>query len=330
MSFLTVHNLSRIEKEDLVVNDISFTQQRLQKIAISGSTGSGKTTVLKMIAGLIQPNSGTIFFEGEKVIGPDEKLLPGHKGIAYLSQHFELRNNYWVHELMSMVNVMTDDEAEKIYAVCKVEHLLKRRTNQLSGGERQRIALAKLLVTAPKLLLLDEPFSNLDSLHKRMMQQVIVDITEQLQITCIMVSHDVQDVLSWADWIIVMKDGIIHQQNSPKEIYNNPIDLYTAELFGDFNLLVVSNTKDIMGIPLQEVQKKQLLIRPENIQISAATNITQEDTIIKIDYYGSFDIIHVQVNEQIVKVKTKSLQFEIGERVFLSINPKDICYLSLG
>ena len=110
MSFLTVHNLSRIEKENLVVNNISFKQQHLQKIAISGSTGSGKTTVLKMIAGLIQPNSGTIFFEGEKVIGPDEKLLPGHKGIAYLSQHFELRNIYWVHELMSMVNVMTDDE----------------------------------------------------------------------------------------------------------------------------------------------------------------------------------------------------------------------------
>jgi iron(III) transport system ATP-binding protein len=205
--------------------------------------------------------------------------------------------------------------------------LLKRRTNQLSGGERQRIALAKLLVTAPKLLLLDEPFSNLDILHKRMMQQVVVDITEQLQITCIMVSHDVQDVLSWADWIIVMKDGIIHQQNSPKHIYNNPIDLYTAALFGDFNLLDVTNTKGVMGIPIQEVQNKQLLIRPENIQISAATNITQEDKIIKIDYYGSFDIIHVQVNQQVVKVRTKSLQFEVGDRVFLSIHPKDICYL---
>src|SRR5438874_11816833 len=141
MNLLKVSGVYRQEGNNLVVKDISFTQDQFQKIAIAGETGSGKSTLLKMIGGLVQPTSGAVYFENNRVLGPEEILLPGHPAIAYLSQHFELRNNYKVHELLSMANKITDEEADIIYNVCRISHLLNRKTDQLSGGEKQRIAM---------------------------------------------------------------------------------------------------------------------------------------------------------------------------------------------
>ncbi len=214
MAVLTVSGLSKSERGKRIVNDINFTQQISQKIAIAGETGSGKTTLLKMIAGLIQPDTGEIQFENKRVVGPYEKLIPGHPAIAYLSQHFELRNNYSVEEELEAVNKLTGEEADNLYRICRIEHLLKRRTDQLSGGERQRIVLARLLTTSPRLLLLDEPFSNLDAVHRNIIKSVIHDISEELKITCILVSHDALDILSWSDTILVMKDGRLIQQGN--------------------------------------------------------------------------------------------------------------------
>ena len=139
MALLTVSAIAKKEKEQYTVKDISFTQQSLQKIAIAGETGSGKTTLLKMIAGLVQPDAGEILFEQERVVGPYEKLLPGHPRIAYLSQYFELRNNYRVVEELAYTNQLGEDAATGIFEVCRITHLLQRWTDELSGGERQRI-----------------------------------------------------------------------------------------------------------------------------------------------------------------------------------------------
>src|SRR6478609_2243964 len=128
MNLLNVASVYRQEGNNMVVKNISFTQDRFQKIAIAGETGSGKSTLLKMIAGLVQPTSGAVYFENERVPGPEEILLPGHPAITYLSQHFELRNNYKVYELLSMANKITDEEANIIYNVCRISNLLNRRT----------------------------------------------------------------------------------------------------------------------------------------------------------------------------------------------------------
>ena len=325
MALLQVLNVSRKENGITAVEKISFTQQHLQKIAIAGETGSGKTTLLKLIAGLIQPTSGEIKFEGKRVEGPLEKLLPGHPKIAYLSQHFELRNNYRVEEELESKNLLTDDQATAIYNLCRIQHLLKRKTDQLSGGERQRIVLARLLTTSPKLLLLDEPFSNLDSFHKNIIKEVINDISVQMNISCIMVSHDAPEVLSWAESILVMRDGIIIQQGTPEEIYRQPANEYCAGLFGQYNL--INYTTAFSNIDGERNDNKKILIRPENINISKISDKAIHGVIKKILYWGSYYIIDVLIEGQVVGIQTKYNHFSPGEIVYITFSPDDVWFL---
>ena len=216
---------------------INFTQRKGCHLAIAGETGSGKSTLLKTIAGLVTPDEGAVYFEGVRVEGPLERLIPGQPGIAYLSQYFELWHHYRVEEVLSYSNDLTPEDADALYELCQIDHLLMRRNDQLSGGERQRIALARLLVHPPRLLLLDEPFSNLDMIHKRLLKKVIRESTAKYDITCILVSHDPYDTLSWADELVLLRDGEIHQQGSPREVYLQPKDEYAAGLLGEYSLL---------------------------------------------------------------------------------------------
>jgi ABC-type sulfate/molybdate transport systems ATPase subunit len=237
MNLLSITGIRKREPGGFVLQVDALSQQKFQRVAIAGESGSGKSTLLKVIAGLAQPDAGEVLYEQVRVLGPYEKLIPGHPKIAYLSQHFELRNSYRVEEVLSYANLLTDEEAATIYDVCRIGHLLKRRTDQVSGGERQRIAMARLLITSPGLLLLDEPYSNLDLIHKDILRSVVRDIGERLAISCILVSHDPLDTLSWADEILVMKEGKIIQQGSPEQVYRQPVDEYVAGLFGRYNLL---------------------------------------------------------------------------------------------
>ncbi len=223
MTLLTVTGISSKKDNNPLLKAITFTQQKFQKIAIAGETGSGKSTLLRIIAGLVQPDAGSVFLEGKRILGPEEKLVPGHQAIAYLSQQYELRNAYRVEEILSYANMIPEEEADKLYEICHITHLVKRRTDQLSGGEKQRIALARLLIGSPQLLLLDEPFSNLDMIHTGILKSVLRDIGDKLAITCLMVSHSPMDTLSWADEIFIMKEGAIIQKGTPVEIYRQPI-----------------------------------------------------------------------------------------------------------
>ncbi|HET7897349.1 MAG TPA: ABC transporter ATP-binding protein, partial [Flavisolibacter sp.] len=248
MSFLEVFGVSKKIGETVALEPIDLNFSVFRRLAIAGETGSGKTTLLKIIGGLVQPDSGTVYLEGERVLGPDERLLPGHPRIAYLSQHFELRNNYRVADFLEMASKVDETEAQRIYALCRIDHLLKRRTDQLSGGERQRTALARLLTTSPRLLLLDEPYSNLDGLHKQMLKAVINDIVDHGATSCIMVSHDPNDVLPWAEEILVLQKGRVVQHGSPEQVYRWPATAYAGGLFGDFNLLTVPDASSIFRI----------------------------------------------------------------------------------
>lgn len=323
MVLLKVTALSKKEKDVLTVKELSFEQQALKKIAIAGETGSGKTTLLKMIAGLVQPDSGEMLFEQKKLKGPNDQLIPGHAGIAYLSQHFELRNNYWVHEILSYANELGQEAAATLYRICRIDHLLSRRTDQLSGGEKQRIALARLLIGAPRLLLLDEPFSNLDAVHRSIVRAVMDDINTRLGISCIMVSHDAGDILSWADTILVMKEGELVQQGSPYEIYRQPVNEYCAALFGEYNLL----HKEAAALldPGADLTRKMLL-RPEQLQLSGQ-GAGVEAVVAHSRFMGSHYIVEVMAARQSIKVRMPTNAFDKGATVQLSMLAGNPWYL---
>jgi iron(III) transport system ATP-binding protein len=318
MAFLEVKQISKQQQDRIIIDDISFQQKTLQKIAITGQSGAGKSTLLKIISGHVQADNGSVLFNGERVTGPEEKLLAGHKGIAYLSQHYELHNNYVIKDLICFQMNVDDAEATQLFDICKISHLLERRTNQLSGGEKQRIALCMLLVKYPKLLVLDEPFSNLDPIHKNILKTVLEDITGRLQITCLLASHDPQDTLSWADEILVMKEGGIVQRGMPKEIYYQPVNEYVAGIFGKYNLLSPQQTS-WFGI---EANEKEVMIRPEGFSISATDNNGIKGSIRKISFWGSFYEVELLVKDSVFVVRTVKNEWAIGEQVFITLPVK--------
>ena len=318
MEFLLAEEISRKEQSGTVLHKISFTVEQHKKIAIIGETGSGKSTLLKIISGHAQPETGRVFYQGNKVLGPNEQLIPGHPGIAYLSQHFELRNNYFVHEILDYANKMSEIEAEKIFKVCQVHHLLKRKTDQLSGGEKQRIALSRLLVGKPSLLLLDEPFSNLDMPHKKIIRTVLQKISDDLGTTCMLISHDPEDFLPWADHIMVLKEGKLIQQGNTTEIYTTPLNEYIAGLTGSYNLITSNSIqlRNKWGLPLGG---DDIIIRPEKINITEISHNGIEAIVRKIQFHGFYSSILVETTEQELTIHLQDNHLDLGEKIHLAI-----------
>jgi ABC-type Fe3+/spermidine/putrescine transport system ATPase subunit len=218
---------------------------------------------------------------------------------------------------------MDESEAENLFDICRISHLLDRKTNHLSGGEKQRIALCRLLIKLPKLLVLDEPFSNLDPINKNTLKVVLEDITERLQITCLLASHDPYDTLSWADEIIVMKEGRIIQTGTPEQIYYCPLDQYVAGMFGKYNLLTQEQAA-WFGI---EANGKVVLIRPENFIINEGDG--EKGTIQKITFQGSFYEIEILLKDLMIVVHIMKNDRDVGKEVFVKVveNCKGISFL---
>lgn len=321
---LQVNDLMKQGEGSFVVSDISFTLDKLEKIAIAGETGAGKSTVLKLIAGLLQPGGGTLTYEGRKVLGPDDHLVPGHPGISYLSQHFELQKSLRVEQVLEYSNVLSGDEAARLYEVCQIAHLLKRRTDQLSGGEKQRVAICRLLISRPGLLLLDEPFSHLDMEHKHTLKAVIRDLGERLNITCMLVSHDPSDTLPWADRIMVMRDGRIVQMDTPTKVYNLPVDEYTAGLFGKCNFIEAGEARLFAKLrPIARMSKAphdgKILIRPEQFKVVAKSQRALRARVERVMFYGSFWEADVYLSKKLLTIRTSQSDLKPGSFVYLSI-----------
>jgi len=319
MTLLKVSAVCKQADDGFILNNISFSQRKLQKIAIAGETGSGKTTLLRIIAGLVQPDSGEVWFGNEKVKGPLDEVVPGHPDICYLSQDFELPNFLRVEQVLEYANTRSEEEAGILFEVCRITHLLNRKTDQLSGGERQRIAMARLLISYPKLLLLDEPFSNLDRVHKNILKSIIQDIGKRLRISVILISHDPEDILSWADKILVMKEGQLVQKGSPEKIYRQPVNEYTAGLFGNYNVIDPTNTL-FPNLVQPTKNKKRMFVRPENIKIVFNRNKGIMGKVIDVNFCGCFYEIEVECSENAITVKTESGNFTKGDTVYVSFS----------
>lgn len=319
MAFLEVIRLTKKYEEKEVVSSLNFNLPQQQKLAITGETGSGKSSLMKMIAGLLQPDQGNVFFEGNRVMGPLEQLLPGHPGIAYLSQDSELRNNYRMEELLEYANKRTAAEAEQLFRLCRIDHLLQRKNFEVSGGEKQRIALTRLLIGSPKLLLLDEPFSNIDLIHKKILKEVLEQISSTLGITCIITSHDPMDTLYWAEAIMVLQKGRIIQQDTPEKIYRQPVSEYVAGLFGAYNLFGPEEAVWPGGKQLHRLGDDQWLCRPEQIVLQQYNGEQPAATVKNIRFCGSFYEWELEMNGKSILARTLGKDFEVNDRVSISI-----------
>ena len=310
-----------------MLDAISFKQKRLQKLVIAGETGSGKSTLLQIIAGLVQPDSGEVIFNGKRVRGPQEVLVAGLPGIAYLSQHFELPQFLRVEQVLKYSNTLSQKDADTLYEVCRIRHLLPRKTSELSGGERQRIALARLLLGAPILLLLDEPFSNLDNGHKKLLKTVLNDITDKLKITSLLVSHDPLDTLSWADEILILQNGEIVQRGTPHEIYRRPVNTYTASLFGSFNLITAEEASYFSDLLRISLTGKSLLIRPESFRFVEDGENGIAGKVVSVQFFGSYYEVEVQLPKNLITVKAVGFKGKKGDAVFVTVSAEDVWYV---
>ena len=328
MTLLSVSNISKAGLGNFKLQDITFSQRKNQKIALAGETGSGKSTLLKIIAGLEQPDTGEVLFKGEHVMGPAENLVPGHPGICYLTQDFELPKFLRVEQVLAYSNNLSEEEASAIFEVCEISHLLDRKTDELSGGERQRIAIAKLLITSPHLLLLDEPFSNLDMVHRNTLKNVLGKICKHLRITVILVSHEPADVLSWADKIIVMKDGKIVQKGSSEKIYRHPANEYVAGLFGDYNVIQGSHGNKLQSGWGLKSTRKDILIRPENLKIVSKKHKALSGKVTEVTYFGSYYEVEVDVEDFSVAIRSRKNKVKKGERVFVTCSSDEVAYIT--
>jgi iron(III) transport system ATP-binding protein len=313
MNLLSVSNLfSKELLGNFALENINFTQNQFQKIALIGETGSGKSTLLKTIAGFIQHKSGEIIFNGKKVMGPDWQLVAGEKGIAYLSQHFELRNNYRMEELLLYANELTQEEADELYTICRIDHLMKRNSYELSGGEKQRLALARLLVSKPQLLILDEPYSNLDLIHRNILKQVVEDVCKRFDITCLLTSHEPADVLPWADEILVLQQGKIIQKGTAEEVYKNPASEYAAGLLGNYNLIKKEDCKYFkIGAIANDIY-----LRPEQLINATEGNDTIKGIITAQRFMGNFYEVDFVSGNFTITMKSYFKQ-TIGKTVFV-------------
>jgi len=316
VELIQLRQIGKNQGDRKILAHINLTVQANSRTALIGETGSGKSTLMKIMAGLVQPTSGEVLFEKKRIEGPDEVLIPGHKQIGYLSQHFELLNNYRVEELLDMANKMEQQDANEIYRVCKIDHLLKRKTNAISGGERQRIALAKILVGNPKLLLLDEPFTNLDLSNNKIINNIIDSLCKSGKMTIVLVSHDPANILSWADNIIVLQDGEIIQIGSPKEIYYYPINDYTAGLLGDYNTIEKDDPlRTSLGLP-----SKRMYFRPEEFTIANKHENATRANIEQQLFYGNHHKLKLNTNGKKIDVLVRNTALTMGEEISIEFN----------
>jgi iron(III) transport system ATP-binding protein len=330
--FLEILNLSKNIGSNNVIKEVSTSFSRFEKLAITGETGSGKSTLLKLLYGLEQPDSGAISFMGDTIKGPDFQLIAGHPQIGYLDQHAELPKHYFIKDLISFNNEFTPEETMQILKICKTDHLLERKTAALSGGERQRVALALKLLKKPLLLLLDEPFSNLDGINKKIIYQVLEDLTEKLKLTIILVSHEIEDILSWSERLIVMKEGSIIQDGPTKSVYLNPVSEYCAGLLGYYT--VVDNSL-LQWLQQTNISEEKItadaltILRPEHMKLKSTDSSEYALPVKKNIFLGNHSLAGVEINHKMIWVRTDPEEFQVGMPVTISLKANSLPIFSV-
>ncbi len=249
------------------VSNVSFELLSKEIVTIVGSSGSGKSTLLNLIAGNLSPTEGRILINGQIMQDPANFLVKGFEDVEIVKQDFQLSPRHTVyqtikHPLRRYNQEFQDERTQELIALCNLGGLEDKITMDLSGGQKQRVAIARSLADNPDLILMDEPFNQLDHTIKTTLKCELKSILEQSNTGALIVTHDPLDALSVSDRIIVMKEGRAVSIASPAAHYLQPQNRYTAELFGQYN--IISN-KELAGIWSIEVGYEQAGCRPEHV-----------------------------------------------------------------
>ena len=308
--------------EDVIaVNDFNFEFPDGKLVALLGPSGCGKSTVLNMICGLYKPTEGKIYFGEDDVT----EVAPEHRGVGMVFQNYALYPHMTVKQniLFPLQNLkgadkMTKEQMlERAYQAAKlvqIDELMERKPSELSGGQQQRVAIARALVKMPRVLLLDEPLSNLDARLRLQTREEIRRIQKETGITTIFVTHDQEEAMSISDLIVVMKLGVVQQIGKPQEIYDNPINLFVAKFLGtppinvfggkvENGALYIGEDKvlDVPGVDSKEVY---VGIRPEGF--IPAENGAMCNKLSNVEVMGR-DVSIVSYNDSAISPAIRSI-----------------------
>ncbi len=283
---LEAKSISFAYSDKTVIEGLSFSIPKGQHVSVIGESGCGKSTLLKLIYGLYDLNEGSIYYNDKKILGPKFNLIPGEDYIKYLAQDFGLMPYITVEENVGkfLSNVYKDRKKQRVSELLdmvQMSDFAKIKPQHLSGGQQQRVALAKVLALEPEVLLLDEPFSQVDAFRTNNLRRNIFRYLKEKEITCIVATHDSSDVLSFSDKTIVMQNGKIVENDTPENVYKNPKSKYIATLFGDVNEISESFLK-----PSGD-KNKTVLVYPHQLKIASQSlfAVTVRQSYFKGSHY---------------------------------------------
>jgi ABC-type Fe3+/spermidine/putrescine transport system ATPase subunit len=302
-----------------VLNSISFSAEQGEYIAIVGESGCGKSTLLELIYGLLEPAKGRIFWNNTKLLGPNSQLIPGEEFMKYLPQDFDLMPFISVAENVGKYVSRLDRNREKriveLLEVVDMREFAKTKVKNLSGGQKQRVAIAKVLAKEPEVLLLDEPFSHIDNFRKNKLRRNLFSYLKLKKIICIVATHDVTDALSFADEIVIIKEGQIALKNTPENLYSNPNDVYSASFFNEINEIPENL------INPESNTRKTVLFYPEDVQIDTKSTIQAK---VKRSYFkGSHYLVESELQSGLQIYFNHNLKLDIDEIVRLKFTQNE-------
>lgn len=325
------------EDGERILKNISLDIKDKEFVTFLGPSGCGKTTTLRIIAGFLEPNSGDVFFDGQRING-----VPPHKrNVNTVFQKYALFPHLNVYENIAFgLRIKKVPEKEIVRRVGEMLELVnligyeKRSVNRLSGGQQQRVAIARALVNHPKVLLLDEPLGALDLKLRKEMQIELRNIQQELELTFIYVTHDQEEALTMSDSIVVMNNGSIQQIGSPTDIYNEPVNSFVADFIGESNIISGMMPRDCLvefnGKQFECVDKGfapgervDVVIRPEDVKITSPDKAGLTGIVESVVFKG----VHYEMVIDGVDFKwtVHSTQAEpVGAMVGMKVAPFDI------
>jgi len=323
---IEVKNLTKSFGAYKAVNDVSLKVGTGDLVALLGPSGCGKTTLLRMIAGLESPDSGQILLNGEDVTS----LPVREKKVGFVFQHYALFRRMTVFENVAFgLRVLKGrDKPTKPQIEERVNHLLtmvqmdwavKRMPSQLSGGQRQRVALARALATEPKVLLLDEPFSALDAKVRLELRRWLRKLHDEIHITSVFVTHDQEEALELADRIVVVNKGVIEQQGTPEEVYDNPANAFVHNFLGNVNVFHKRDHEGTSGVGFvrpHEVGLGRQRGKPTDVEgVIVDVRIRGPQVAVELSVEG----FELPIEAEIARDAFKALGVVPGDRVYVDL-----------